>query len=72
MKNRIHFNTYGGNPISMTQGLATLEVIDHDNIQQNAKAVGEQLKDQASDGVAEDIERVHRRTLEDTPYISQA
>jgi alanine-glyoxylate transaminase / (R)-3-amino-2-methylpropionate-pyruvate transaminase len=44
MKNRIHFNTYGGNPISMTQGLATLEVIDRDNIQQNAKTVGEHLK----------------------------
>jgi alanine-glyoxylate transaminase / (R)-3-amino-2-methylpropionate-pyruvate transaminase len=44
MKNRIHFNTYGGNPISMTQGLATLEVIDRDNIQQNAKFVGEHLK----------------------------
>ncbi len=40
MKNRIHFNTYGGNPISMTQGLATLEVIDKENIQQNAKKVG--------------------------------
>src|SRR5688572_2017071 len=44
MKNRIHFNTYGGNPISMTQGLATLEVIDRDNIQHNAKTVGEHLK----------------------------
>jgi alanine-glyoxylate transaminase / (R)-3-amino-2-methylpropionate-pyruvate transaminase len=44
MKNRIHFNTYGGNPISMTQGLATLEVIDKDNIQQNAKKVGTHLK----------------------------
>jgi alanine-glyoxylate transaminase/(R)-3-amino-2-methylpropionate-pyruvate transaminase len=44
MKNRIHFNTYGGNPISMTQGLATLEVIDRENIQQNAKDVGEHLK----------------------------
>ena len=44
MKNRIHFNTYGGNPISMTQGLATLEVIDRENIQQNAKTVGEHLK----------------------------
>ena len=28
MKNRVHFNTFGGNPICMTQGLATLEVID--------------------------------------------
>ena len=45
MKNRIHFNTYGGNPISMTAGLATLEVIDRENIQQNAKEVGGYLKD---------------------------
>jgi alanine-glyoxylate transaminase / (R)-3-amino-2-methylpropionate-pyruvate transaminase len=44
MKNRIHFNTYGGNPISMTQGLATLEVIDQENIQKNAKEVGGYLK----------------------------
>jgi alanine-glyoxylate transaminase / (R)-3-amino-2-methylpropionate-pyruvate transaminase len=44
MKNRLHFNTFGGNPISMTQGLATLEVIDHENIQQNALRVGTHLK----------------------------
>ncbi|HWA98932.1 MAG TPA: aspartate aminotransferase family protein [Pirellulales bacterium] len=44
MKNRIHFNTFGGNPVSMTQGLATLEVIDRDNIQQNAHVVGGHLK----------------------------
>ncbi|QDT72699.1 aspartate aminotransferase family protein [Lacipirellula limnantheis] len=44
MKNRIHFNTYGGNPISMTQGLATLEVIHNENIQQNAKTIGDHLK----------------------------
>jgi alanine-glyoxylate transaminase/(R)-3-amino-2-methylpropionate-pyruvate transaminase len=45
MKNRVHFNTYGGNPISMTQGLATLEIIDEENIQQNALEVGTHLKD---------------------------
>ncbi len=45
MKKRIHFNTFGGNPISMTQGLATLEVIDKENIQENAKVVGKRLKD---------------------------
>jgi alanine-glyoxylate transaminase/(R)-3-amino-2-methylpropionate-pyruvate transaminase len=44
MKNRLHFNTFGGNPISMTQGLATLEVIDRENIQQNALHVGTHLK----------------------------
>jgi alanine-glyoxylate transaminase/(R)-3-amino-2-methylpropionate-pyruvate transaminase len=45
MKKRVHFNTFGGNPISMTQGLATLEVIDKENIQENAKVVGGRLKD---------------------------
>ena len=45
MKNRVHFNTFGGNPISMTQGLATLEVIDRENIQQNALDVGTHLND---------------------------
>ncbi|HEV3116448.1 MAG TPA: aspartate aminotransferase family protein [Gemmataceae bacterium] len=44
LKNRLHFNTFGGNPISMTQGLATLEVIDSENIQQNALKVGTHLK----------------------------
>jgi alanine-glyoxylate transaminase/(R)-3-amino-2-methylpropionate-pyruvate transaminase len=44
MTNRVHFNTFGGNPVSMTQGLATLEVIDHDHIQENARIVGAHLK----------------------------
>jgi alanine-glyoxylate transaminase/(R)-3-amino-2-methylpropionate-pyruvate transaminase len=45
MKNRLHFNTFGGNPVSVTQGLATLEVIDADHIQQNAQRVGGHLKE---------------------------
>ena len=45
MSNRIHFNTFGGNPVSMTQGLATLEIIDRENIQENARVVGGRLKD---------------------------
>lgn len=49
MKNRIHFNTYGGNPVSMAQGLATLEVIDAENIQQNAHEVGGYLKNLLTD-----------------------
>jgi alanine-glyoxylate transaminase/(R)-3-amino-2-methylpropionate-pyruvate transaminase len=44
MTNRIHFNTFGGNPVSMTQGLATLEVIDAEGIQANAHRVGTHLK----------------------------
>ncbi|MGI9454918.1 MAG: aspartate aminotransferase family protein [Aeoliella sp.] len=45
MANRIHFNTFGGNPISMTQGLATLEVIDEEGLQQNSLEIGELLMD---------------------------
>jgi alanine-glyoxylate transaminase / (R)-3-amino-2-methylpropionate-pyruvate transaminase len=44
LTSRLHFNTFGGNPISMTQGLATLEVIDRENIQENARVVGGHLK----------------------------
>jgi len=44
MANRVHFNTFGGNPVAMTQGLATLEVIDADDIQGNARRVGGHLK----------------------------
>lgn len=44
LANRIHFNTYGGNPISSTFGLKTLEVIDEENIQNNALVVGGHLK----------------------------
>jgi alanine-glyoxylate transaminase/(R)-3-amino-2-methylpropionate-pyruvate transaminase len=45
LKNRTHFNTFGGNPISMTQGLATLEVIDAENLQENALKIGTHIKD---------------------------
>ncbi|QDU96364.1 aspartate aminotransferase family protein [Lignipirellula cremea] len=45
MANRVHFNTYGGNPISMTQGLATLEIIDKENLQENARVVGNHLRE---------------------------
>lgn len=44
MANRTHFNTFGGNPISMIQGLATLEVIDRENVQEQALEVGTHLK----------------------------
>ena len=33
LTDRIHFNTFGGNPVSMIQGMATLEVIDVEGIQ---------------------------------------
>lgn len=45
MAGRLHFNTFGGNPMAMTAGLATLEVIDAEGIQAHAKAVGGYLRD---------------------------
>jgi alanine-glyoxylate transaminase/(R)-3-amino-2-methylpropionate-pyruvate transaminase len=46
MAERLHFNTFGGNPISMAAGLATLEVIDSESMQENARVVGGCLKEQ--------------------------
>lgn len=44
MAKKLHFNTYGGNPVSMIQGLATLEVIDEEGIQKNALEIGGRLR----------------------------
>ncbi|MDZ4675480.1 MAG: aspartate aminotransferase family protein [Gemmatimonadota bacterium] len=41
---RIHFNTFGGNPVCMAAGLAVLEAIDADGLQENARVVGGRLK----------------------------
>jgi alanine-glyoxylate transaminase/(R)-3-amino-2-methylpropionate-pyruvate transaminase len=41
---RIHFNTFGGNPVSTATALAVLDVIDEDGLQQNAKERGAQIR----------------------------
>ena len=40
MAQRLHFNTFGGNPVTMAQCDATLDVILNDNIQQRALDIG--------------------------------
>jgi alanine-glyoxylate transaminase / (R)-3-amino-2-methylpropionate-pyruvate transaminase len=40
---RIHFNTFGGNPVVCAQGRAVLQVIDREKLQQNALSVGNHL-----------------------------
>jgi len=40
-----YFNTYGGNPVSMETGLAVLDVIQQEELQQHALEVGEILLD---------------------------
>jgi len=41
---RIHFNTYGGNPVSMAAGMAVLDVIDEDGLQENSRVVGARFR----------------------------
>ena len=36
----VHFNTFGGNPVSCAQGLATLEVLLDEDMQGNSKRLG--------------------------------
>lgn len=43
LTSRIHFNTFGGNPVSMAQGKATLDVLLDENYQGQAKAKGSRL-----------------------------
>ena len=42
---RFHFNTFGGNPVCMAAGLAVLDVIDEDGLQENSRVLGKKLKD---------------------------
>jgi alanine-glyoxylate transaminase/(R)-3-amino-2-methylpropionate-pyruvate transaminase len=42
---RIHFNTFGGNPVCMAAGLAVLDVIDEEGLQENSRVLGKRLKD---------------------------
>ena len=42
---RLHFNTFGGNPVSMAAGLAVMDVIEEEGLQRNAKVIGRRLKD---------------------------
>lgn len=43
LRQAIHFNTYGGNPLACTVGMAVLEVIEEEGLQKNCAKVGTYL-----------------------------
>lgn len=43
LASRIHFNTFGGNPVSMAQGRAVLQVIEKEGLQRNSLEIGSYL-----------------------------
>ncbi|MBM4194857.1 MAG: aspartate aminotransferase family protein [Gemmatimonadetes bacterium] len=55
LSTRLHFNTFGGNPVSMAAGLAVLDIIDEEGLQANAKARGAEFR-----AGLEKIQRSHR------------
>ena len=40
---KVHFNTFGGNPVVSAMGQAVLEVIEKENLQANAHKIGERI-----------------------------
>lgn len=43
LSQRIHFNTFGGNPVVCAIGKAVLEIIDEEKLQQNALKIGNRI-----------------------------
>ncbi len=43
LKGRIHFNTFGGNPVSCAVGKAVLELIDREKLQENCLVTGTRM-----------------------------
>ena len=41
---RIHFNTFGGNPVSMAAASAVIDVIDEEGLQKNSLVLGERFR----------------------------
>ncbi|NKB38461.1 MAG: aminotransferase class III-fold pyridoxal phosphate-dependent enzyme [Gammaproteobacteria bacterium] len=43
-KEVMYFNTFGGNPVQCAVGMAVLDVIEKENLQENSKLVGEYIR----------------------------
>ena len=45
LKGKVHFNTFGGDPYQALQASLTVEIIEEENLMENAKVMGKYLKD---------------------------
>ncbi|MBC7476099.1 MAG: aspartate aminotransferase family protein, partial [Candidatus Sericytochromatia bacterium] len=45
LKGKVHFNTFGGDPFQALQAAMTVEIIEEEKLMENAKAMGQILKD---------------------------
>jgi alanine-glyoxylate transaminase/(R)-3-amino-2-methylpropionate-pyruvate transaminase len=45
LRSRIHFNTFGGNPVVCAQGKAVLEIIEQEGLQANSLEIGNYLQE---------------------------
>jgi len=45
LKQRLHFNTFGGNPVSCAVGKAVIETIEKDGLQRNSLKIGAQIQE---------------------------
>ena len=43
LANRLHFNTFGGNPVVCAQGSAVLDVIEREKLQENSLKIGNKI-----------------------------
>jgi alanine-glyoxylate transaminase/(R)-3-amino-2-methylpropionate-pyruvate transaminase len=43
LTNRLHFNTFGGNPVVCAQGSAVLDVIEREKLQENSLKIGNKI-----------------------------
>jgi alanine-glyoxylate transaminase/(R)-3-amino-2-methylpropionate-pyruvate transaminase len=43
LTNRLHFNTFGGNPVVCAQGSAVLDVIERERLQENSLKIGNKI-----------------------------
>jgi 4-aminobutyrate aminotransferase-like enzyme len=57
---KLTISTFGGNPVSCAAANATLEIIEHDRLAENAESMGRRLRD----GL-EDLKKRHPKTIGD-------